>query len=163
MDRRQRWAWLEVGLWTALIWTFSSEWFSAANTSSFLFPLLRWLFPGIRTDTLGWIHVLVRKGAHGFEYAVLALLVFRSLRIGSSRSVPASGALALAFCAAVASIDETRQYLGFYTRMRTGTIHDVAIDVCGAGIGIALALTVRALLGGRGPAGPALRPASRSD
>lgn len=163
MDRRQRWAWIEVGLWTLLIWTLSSQWFSAANTSSLLIPLLHWLFPKLRPDTLGWVHFLVRKSAHAFEYGVLGVLVFRSLRLGSSRSVPASVGLALAFCAAVASTDETRQYLGIYTRMRTGTIHDVALDVCGAGVGLALALTVRALFGGGGPGAPALGAAPRSD
>ncbi len=162
MDRRQRWAWVEVGLWTALIWTFSSRWFSASHTESVLFPILRWLIPGISLHTLIWVHFLVRKAAHGFEYGVLALLVFRSLRLGSSRSVGVSAALAVAFCLVVASLDETRQYLGLYTAMRTGTIHDVAIDVCGASFGIALALSLRALFGGAGPAGPGLGPAPRA-
>jgi VanZ family protein len=162
MTRRQRWAWIEVGLWTALIWTLSSRWFSASETESILYPLLRWLVPGISLHTLVWIHFLVRKAAHAFEYAVLGLLVFRSLRLGTVRSVPASAALSVGFCLVVASLDETRQYLGLYTAMRTGTLHDVVIDLCGASLGVALALTLRALFGGPGAAPPALGATPRT-
>lgn len=64
----------------ALIFSASSDTRSFARSSRILAPLLRWLFPHLPEDTVNLIVLIVRKGAHVTEYAVLALLFWRALR-----------------------------------------------------------------------------------
>ena len=47
---------------------------SSEHTSRFLVPFLRWLMPDISRATIAQIHILLRKGAHLAEYAILAVL-----------------------------------------------------------------------------------------
>lgn len=156
-------AWIAVALWTALVWTLSSDPFSAQSTSRFLGPLVRWLWPAVTPDTLAWIHAAVRKSAHLFEYAVLGALTLRALRRGASRRVLHSAGLAFAFAGVVAIADETHQAR---TPSRTGSPLDVALDGSGAVLGIATFLAVaRARARARRDPGlaPARAPAGRAD
>ena len=59
----------------ALIFTFSTDWFAAPNTSSFFGPLLSWLIPGIAPETIHMIHAALRKLGHWTEYFILATLL----------------------------------------------------------------------------------------
>ncbi len=139
-DSRRLRAWLAASLWTALILTFSGDSFSAASTSRILGPILRWLLPDVSPQTLESIHLLARKGAHAFEYGLLALLILRAELLGSARIWVVRLARVLALTAAVASVDEIRQArLG----QRTGSAVDVGIDLAGAVAALALALGVR--------------------
>ena len=72
--------WLPVLLWMGLIFTASSDTHSFARSSRILAPLLHWLFPHLPEDTVNFIVLLARKGAHLTEYAILALLLWRALR-----------------------------------------------------------------------------------
>lgn len=130
-------AWLAVALWTALVWTLSSDAFSAHSTSRFLGPLVRWLWPGVSEEALAAIHFAVRKAAHVAEYAVLGALVLRAARIGSRGPLLRAAALAVAFGAAVATADELRQSR---SAERTGALADVALDAAGSVGGVAAAL-----------------------
>lgn len=84
------------------------------------------LLPGggrILQDT---VHLLVRKGAHMAEYAVLFALYRRALRLSGARR---PGMTALVMCAAYAATDEMHQ--GFVAG-RGPSLVDVAIDTAGA-------------------------------
>jgi VanZ family protein len=76
-------------------------------------------------------HVWIRKGAHVAEYAALGGLADRALAAGGG-PVPALRAAGLAL--AVAGADEALQSL---SPRRTASARDVALDVAGAGLGIA--------------------------
>ncbi len=140
------WAWLAVALWTALVWTLSGDEFSAGATSRFIGPLVRWLFPALSETSLDWIQGAVRKGAHVAEYAVLALLGLRALRLSGSATWLRAAALAFALVLVVAIGDETHQ---FFVEDRTGSARDVGLDGAGA-------LSILAIAGiwrrGRAPA-----------
>jgi VanZ family protein len=87
----------------------------------------------LQTD-LGWIDLVLRKGAHMTEYALLTLLWARALgglRAEPGRPDPAWAAAALAL--AWAAVDELHQH---HVPGRVGTPRDVAIDA----VGIALAV-----------------------
>jgi VanZ family protein len=112
----------------------------------------------LATD-LGWIDLVLRKGAHMTEYALLTLLWARALRgLGADRGaghartgrvwVPAA-AIALSW----AAIDELHQG---QVPGRVGTPRDVAIDA----VGIALAAVAWRILRRR-TAGAPSRAASR--
>jgi VanZ family protein len=144
-------AWLAVALWTALVWTLSSDAFSAGETSRVLEPLLRLVFPGLDAAGIERIHFAVRKAAHATEYGVLALLVLRALRVGArqvARPLRWSAVLALAFAASVATADELRQA---QSEARTGSPKDVALDAAGAAAALAGALAVRRFTRARRP------------
>ena len=137
-------AWLAVAACTGVILLFSSEEFSAGSTSRFLGPILRWLIPDLRADTLLVLHLWVRKAAHLCEYAVLGLLSFRALRLSLAISLPRTALLGLVVVLAVAATDELRQS---FLSSRTGSIVDVAIDLVGGALGVCLIIALHRAVG----------------
>lgn len=139
-------AWLPVAVWAALISLLSSGWFSGEHTGGFLLPLLRAALPGASPEQLLALHELIRKGAHVFEYLVLAVLLVGALHSEGLRG-GGLAATALALGVAYAALDETHQA---FVPSRTASPRDVVVDTVGvlAGVGIAVARR----------AGPAPRP-----
>lgn len=123
-------AWAPVILWTALILSAANDRFSDAQTNSWLEHFFGSLPPEV--------NVLLRKGAHVAEYAVLTLLAWRARR---TLVTP----LLIAF--AVACADETLQAM---TTSRTGTVVDVVWDMTGAILALTLLPAARARLLRRG-------------
>jgi VanZ like family len=100
-------AWLPVVAWAGLIFTLSS-------------------IPDLGTGLGGWDLVL-RKLAHGAEYAVLGVLLLRAIgRPGT----------AFALATLYAATDEIHQA---FVPGRQASPVDLAIDAAGAAVGIALA------------------------
>lgn len=129
-----------VGLWMVLIFVGSTGWFSDDNTSRFLAPLLRWLFPGITEPTIQTVRLLICKGAHLAEYAMLAGLMWRALRLSRpgwwQRAPQSVMATTLAACALYAASDEWHQS---FVASRMGSPWDVLLDTAGAALGLAAA------------------------
>ena len=99
------------------------------NTSRFVRPLLIFLFPNAPEETLIIYHGYIRKLAHLTEYAILAFWASRAFSTSSIRFLQKFRfvfSLALVFL--VASIDEYNQS---FDVLRTGSIYDVLLDVCG--------------------------------
>jgi len=132
--------WLPVLIWATLIFTGSGDLLSDGRTSRFIGPVLRWFKPDLSDATVRQIQIVVRKGGHLTEYAILALLSFRALSGSGGVFSPAwswrAAWLALGFCALYATGDEVRQS---FVPSRYGSPLDVLIDVVGAAIGLALA------------------------
>lgn len=130
-------AWLPSLLWMGLIYAMSAAPgdISGAHSGAVLAWLLSVLdhitggAAAISPDTL---HLLIRKGAHMAEYAVLALFNLRALRISGSRR-PALAALVLS--AAYAATDEYHQR---FVVGRGPSPLDVIIDTAGASLALAL-------------------------
>ncbi len=130
-------AWLTVALWTAVVWTLSSDGFSAGSTARVIGPLVRWFLPSISQERFQLVHFAIRKSAHLTEYAVLALLTLRALHRGAPRAESHCALLALGFVVAVASVDELRQSR---SNVRTGSPADVALDSSGGALALVGAL-----------------------
>src|SRR5687767_8997325 len=96
--------------WMVFISLASSASFSASNTSSFLDPLLKWLFPSASPESVVFIHFLVRKLAHFLEYGILGLLAARAFR-GSPKETLRLHWFAISACLIIvyALLDEYRQ------------------------------------------------------
>jgi len=109
-------AWLPVFMWTLVIFLFSS-------------------LSSVETPFLIWWDVLIKKTAHLIEYAILAILLFRALRMTYENRKSQSSLLQMSgiLSSLYAVSDEIHQ--GF-TPGRTPTVRDVIIDI----IGITLAL-----------------------
>lgn len=126
-----------------VIFSASTDAMSIQRTSRIIGPLLRWLHPTIRPETVQQVQFLIRKGAHMAEYAVLAVLIFWALR--NSRSQPSSGwswrlaGLSWCICTLYAASDEFHQS---FTRSRMGSSIDVMIDAAGAVMGLLLVWSI---------------------
>ena len=133
----------------AAIWIFSGESFSAASTSRFITPFLRWLDPDISYQAILRTRFYIRKAAHLTEYAVLAVLAFRALRLSLAVSTLRVIGLAMGVVVAVAALDELRQS---FLATRTGSLADVAINFTGGTLGVGLIVVLHRWLGIGAPA-----------
>ena len=71
--------WAAVAVWMTVIFVFSTDAFSAAQTTPMFAPLLATLFPGIAEEYLVFIAMFIRKFGHWSEYFILAVLLTRAL------------------------------------------------------------------------------------
>jgi VanZ family protein len=120
--------WLPLTLWLAVIHLFSTDAFSASNTSGVFVPLMRFFFPGISSEAIAFWHAVFRKTGHVTEYFALGVLAFRAFRNEIPRLTP-TAVLTMAFVLVVALSDEFHQTL---TLSRTGSLVDVGYDCAGA-------------------------------
>lgn len=140
--RGRLWRYGPLVFWIALICYASTAAMSAGQTSRFIGPLLRWLFPEITDTQLLVAHMTVRKLAHLTEYGVLALLASRAFLSSSKDFLRRRWFLAaFALAAALALLDELNQK---FTPGRGGTFWDSLLDMTGATLALAfLALLLR--------------------
>lgn len=117
-------------LWTALIFVFSSDAFSAPHTGSILQAIATAIL-GHPLSELSYemTQFVVRKLTHLTAYGILAVLWFRAVRGEARGWVMQWSVIAVSIAIAVAAIDEYHQS---FVPSRTGTPFDVVIDVCGA-------------------------------
>lgn len=127
------WRWGPLILWMAVISGFSTAAFSAEETSRFLIPLLRWLFPGVSPATFELLHLGIRKGMHVAEFSVLALLWYRALGWNGPRWHVRAALAAFLLAAGFGVIDEFHQT---FVPGRTGALGDVGWDSLGAALGL---------------------------
>jgi hypothetical protein len=140
--------WLGVVVWTGVTLWAGGEDGATANTSRWLFPIIRWLIPDASFEARFEVLSLVRKSAHLIEYGLLALLAWAAVRASHVALLRATG-LALLWVVAIAACDEFRQSL---LANRTGSIRDVALDLTGGILALAVAITyTRFMQRGRSP------------
>lgn len=96
--------------------------------------------PDLRVADDDLLDLVLRKSAHLFVFAVLAMLVLRAVR-PTGRATMASLAAAGVATVAYAAFDEWHQT---FVAGRVGSPRDVAIDAVGAAIGLGIATALRA-------------------
>jgi VanZ family protein len=127
--------WLPLVIWLSVIFVASTNLMSAEHTSRFLVPFLLWLKPGLSPQTIWVILILMRKGAHAAEYAVLALLLWRALHsipVLRTKTLMVFATVVLG-CALFAASDEFHQT---FVKSRTPSVRDVLLDISGAILGL---------------------------
>lgn len=129
-SRRRRWltAYAPLIIWTIVVLGLGSGMATMSETSRIIRPLLEFLFPSASPETLTFYHGIIRKLAHVFEYALLAILAVRAFAGSRMRYV-----FAVIFALTVATADEINQS---FNPQRTGTPIDVLIDLAGAFAGL---------------------------
>lgn len=126
---RKLYYWLPPFLWMAAIFVFSTDLFSSGNTGGLVAKIFLWLFPTMSEAQLQTAHFLVRKAGHFSVYAVLALLLIRAFRAGTTVRWRWQWALYSFFIVGIyALLDEYHQS---FTTSRTGSIYDSMIDLTG--------------------------------
>jgi len=123
--------WWPVLAWAALIWMFSTSWFTSGNTGRIIGPAFQWLLPHASPETIELLHAVVRKCGHLFEYFIFSLLVLRSVRGGRSGQPLKWALITIGIVAAYASIDEYHQS---FVPGRTAAVADVLLDTAGGAI-----------------------------
>jgi VanZ family protein len=126
-------AWWPALLWAVVIFSMSTDTFSAAHTSRILEPLLRWLYPALTFEQFETIHFGVRKTAHFTEYFIFAVLLFRGIRGDRQGWRWTWGLLALFSAAIYACLDEIHQA---FVASRTASPYDSLLDSAGAAVAI---------------------------
>ena len=134
VDRRYHWKtriknWLPVCAWLSLIFFFSTDQFSSANTEQIFGFLSSWLLPEISIENIPPIHGAMRKIGHWSEYLVLAVLILRALRNETGKKWELRHAVhTLVFIILYALSDELHQA---FVPSRTASFGDAMIDVLG--------------------------------
>jgi len=132
--------WLPTLLWMALIFSASADSHSSEHSSLLFLPFLHWLDPNISDEMADKLHHLFRKCAHLTEYALLALLVLRSLNNTVRKGLPFWSwrrfGVVVGMVFLYASTDEFHQA---FVPTRTPAFMDVLIDTAGGTAGLLLA------------------------
>ena len=132
--RRIALAWTWVACWAVVIWVLGGDGFSLAATSRTISPWLEFLIGDLDPTTRLKIFLAIRKSAHFFEYAILAILTFRAALLAAPRNqLATAGWVAIFLVATLATADEARQA---FSSARSGSPYDVVIDVTGGLIAI---------------------------
>ncbi len=153
MNTPVRRAWALSLLWIAVI-VLESFAGSFENTGKVIYPMLHFLFPGMKLVTMVQVHAFLRKLGHFTGYCILSLTLYRSWWVTlASRAAPErlswhdmlhawrgyAVVLALLATLVVAGLDEFHQSL---TPGRTGRVADVALDEAGGVLAQALIVIV---------------------
>lgn len=110
--------WLPTIAWAILIFSFSSQ-------------------STLTTSQVYWQDFIIKKAAHLFVYAVLAVLIYRSLRLTTHYSKQYLLLLTITITLLYAVSDEFHQT---FTLGRGPTLRDVFIDVAGGSLGLWIGL-----------------------
>jgi VanZ family protein len=114
----------------------SSGYATMSETSRFIGPLLKFLFPAASPEFITFAHGLIRKAAHPCVYALLGFLASRAFFYSSHAFLRRSWHLfALIFVFLVATIDEIQQS---FVPTRTGIPSDVVLDLAGATVAVVI-------------------------
>ncbi len=120
--------WTPLVLWLVIIFFFSTDLFSAGQTSRVILPILAFFFPSLSPAELQVWHGVIRKFGHITEYFILAVFTYRSFRFEQSNSMQAK-LRTIVFVVLAASLDELHQR---FTAFRTPSPVDVGYDCLGA-------------------------------
>lgn len=121
-----------------LIFVVSSDLGSSRNTSRIIGPIVRWFYPAATAKTIHVVQAIVRKTGHLTGYAVLAALLWVSLRNANGSQFALSKSaffLVLAVCFIYACSDELHQH---FVSSRQASFWDVLIDTTGAALALGL-------------------------
>lgn len=127
--------WLPLVVWLLVIFLASTDMMSAEHTSRIIGPFLQWLIPDVTPAAIAKVQLIVRKGAHVTEYAILAGLLARAF-LHAVRKMTTRHAFPIwLLCSANAVLDEWHQS---FVASRTGSPADVMVDSAGALVGLAI-------------------------
>jgi len=129
-------SWIPPLVWMAVIMLMSSGSFSSQRTGGVLLGLVAGLAPWLTPADVAALHGALRKATHFVEYAILAVLWFRTLIRARALPTWAAAVSAFAICVLWAALDETHQR---FVPSRTGSVEDVAIDAAGSLAALAIA------------------------
>jgi VanZ family protein len=141
--------WVVTAAWAGTMSVLSTGAYSVSVTGWLLAQLLLLLHIHLIPHTFATLHFLIRKLAHGSEYAIFGLLLYHSFEPRRPEGWNARSAFgALVVAGLYSLLDEYHQS---FVPGRTASLVDCGIDTLGALVGLLL-LYVGTRLQGREPA-----------
>jgi VanZ family protein len=141
--------WGPVLVVAAVISTASTKSFGSEQTSRVIIPILRWLLPHAQGKTLEFLHHLIRKGAHLFEYSIFSALVWRAFRGGRDGWRWSWAAWTILVVSGFALLDEFHQ---IFVPGRGASVYDSMLDTCGGAAALAVVWIIVRLRKNKAPA-----------
>lgn len=133
LQQTREWSWLRTWCpaiaWATVIFTLSTDTFSAEHTALVIWPVLRRVMPSITQELFDTIHYFIRKSAHFTEYFIFCLLLYRGMRRGRAGWRWTWGVAALSVAAGYSVLDEIHQA---FVASRTASAYDSLLDSVGA-------------------------------
>jgi VanZ family protein len=127
--------WAATIAWTITIFELSTATYGVSLSAWLLSEILRILRIQISAATFHTMHFLFRKLAHLTEYGIYAVLLYGSFGAGRDfRWLWRRATICAAIAGGYALTDELHQ---LFVPGRTGTLHDSALDACGAILALA--------------------------
>ena len=120
-------SWWPALAWAAVIFSFSTDTFSAEHTAIVLERFFGWLH--LPNDQFAAVHLFIRKSAHFTEYFVFCLLIYRGIRGARAGWRWLWGLSAWFAAAAYSALDEIHQA---FVASRTASAYDSLLDSIGA-------------------------------
>jgi VanZ family protein len=144
-----------VLVWIAVILLASTEVGAAESSRSLLAPLFRWFKPDITAQEIFFWNIVARKMAHFLEFALLAILVWRTQDFLTDPWNPARyRTVALRTLAIAALIAAFSEFVQFFTNTRSASVADVLRNIGGAALGVGCVLAWKTLRRPGRPVGP---------
>ena len=119
--------WFPPIIWMIIIFP-TNDYLSSKNTSNIIIPLILIIFPDIDNFTLNFIHFIIRKMFHFFNYLFLAFLLYRAFTKGRKTWYLKGMIITVIISAMYAIMDELIQTI---IPSRSGTFYDFIIDISG--------------------------------
>jgi VanZ family protein len=137
MELFTRKAWLLLSVtWAVIIFNLSRAPYSSGSSARFISLVLDWLSVSLLPENLGLLNNLLRKSAHLTEYAVLAVLLYNSLKPVGEHSCSRKAAVwALLASGSYSITDELHQ---LFVPGRHASLVDCLLDTTGAFLGLFL-------------------------
>jgi len=131
--------WLPSVAWMVLIFSASADSHSSQRSYGIVVPVLHWLFPHMPQAQIEALHHYTRKTAHLTEYAILALLLRRTLfQVMTNLTNPWSVKLVFAVILLVFLYAASDEFHQSFIPGRTALFSDVLIDTAGGTAGLLL-------------------------
>jgi len=118
-----------VAVWAAIIFTSSTDTFSAEHTQGIVVGILRLLLPHAPESALFMLHDFIRKCTHVGEYFIFGVLLFRAIRAPEQGWQWHWAFLAMLIAVLYASSDEIHQ---IFVPSRGASFFDALLDSGGA-------------------------------
>jgi VanZ family protein len=131
--------WLPLLLWIVVIFCFSTDTFSSAETSRIIVPTLKFAFPFLSPAQLEIGHLVCRKAGHLLEYFVFGILVWRAWSPADAGPMRPTWLMPVLILA-VALSDELHQ---LFVPSRMSALTDVGYDLTGGILALLLMARLR--------------------
>jgi VanZ family protein len=115
-------------MWVLATFLFSTDAFSANETSRIIVPVLTYFFPTFSTEQIDFWHLGIRKLGHITEYFILAVLAYRCFKHENTEPIEIR-IKTITFVLVAALLDEWHQR---FSLSRRASIVDVGYDCLGA-------------------------------